>query len=245
MRHRHLANCNGTPTEHRGFVTWAQCDCRARVGWSIIGARNLQPRAPMKFIKSTLFTGFLILLPVLLLWLALGEIFQLLVALIGPIVPLLPEGLLSGTHLPGILAAIVLVVAAAIVGLIARSTIATLFGAAFERSVLAKLPMYPMLKSLSESFLDVSSSNFRPALVMAADGSATPCYLVEDSADGSATVMLPWSPTSFAGSVRIVPRHSLRLLHCSLMEFSRALSLMGVGVSSCVEQGPQARQPTD
>jgi uncharacterized membrane protein len=198
----------------------------------------------MKAIKSTLLTGFLILLPLLLLWLALGQIFQLLVALVDPIVPLLPKAFFSGTHLPGVLSAVLLFIAAAIVGLIARSALAGVVGAAFERSVLAKLPMYPMLKSLSESFLDVNSSNFRPALLMADDGSAAPCYVVEECADGLVAVLLPWSPTSFAGLVKLVPRQSLRLLHCSLMDFSRALGLMGVGVSGCVQQGPQDRAST-
>ena len=196
----------------------------------------------MRFIKSTIMAGFLILLPLLLLWLALGQIFQLLVALVDPIVPLFPQEFFSGTHLPGMLAAILLFIAAAIVGLISRSAVAGLFGAAFERGVLAKLPMYPMLKSLSQSFLDVNSANFRPALVMAEDGSATPCYVVEECADGSVAVLLPWSPTSFAGTVRLVPRHSLRPLHCSLMEFSRVLSLMGVGMSGCIQQGPSERR---
>jgi uncharacterized membrane protein len=193
----------------------------------------------MKFIKSTILTGFLILLPLLLLWLALGQIFQLLVALVDPVVPLIPSGFLAGTHLPGILAAILLFIGAAIVGLIARSTVAGVLGAAIERGVLEKLPMYPMLKSLSESFLDANSSNFRPALLTADDGSALPCYVVEECGDGFVAVLLPWSPTSFAGTVKLVPRHSLRLLQCSLMEFSRVLSLMGVGMSGCVQPRPQ------
>jgi len=197
----------------------------------------------MKFIKSTILTGFLILLPLLLLWLALGQIMQLLVALVDPIVPLLPQAIFSGTHLPGVLSALLLLIAAAIVGLVARSGVAGAIGTAFERSVLAQLPMYPMLKSLSEGFLDVKSSNFRPALLMAEDGSAAPCYVVEECTDGSVAVMLPWSPTSFAGSVRIVPRRSLRLLNCSLMDFSRVLGLMGVGVDDCIRQGQEAPNP--
>jgi uncharacterized membrane protein len=76
---------------------------------------------------------------------------------------------------------------------------------------------------------------------MADDGSAAPCYVVEECADGLVAVLLPWSPTSFAGLVKLVPRQSLRLLNCSLMEFSRALGLMGVGVSTCIQQAPQDR----
>jgi uncharacterized membrane protein len=199
----------------------------------------------MKFLKSTIVTGLLILVPLLLLWLALGEIAGLLKAMVDPILLVLPSRFFSETFAPGVLAAIVLMVAAFIVGLVSRSRGITRMGASLERSVLAKMPVYGMFKSLSESFLDARSSNFRPALVVAEDGSATPCYVVEECPDDSAAVLLPWSPTSFAGSVKIVPRRSLRLLRCSLQEFSRALGLMGVGIGSCVAQELLAGAPAD
>jgi uncharacterized membrane protein len=188
----------------------------------------------MKFLKSTMVTGLLVLVPLLLLWLALSEIAGLLMAMVDPILLMIPTKFYSDVFAPGVLAAMVLLATAFIVGLVSRSRGITRMGATLERNVLAKMPVYGMFKSLSESFLDARSSSFRPALVVADDGSATPCYVVEDCPDDSAAVLLPWSPTSFAGSVKIVPRRSLRLVGCSLQEFSRALGLMGVGIGSCL-----------
>ncbi|MDH4106369.1 MAG: hypothetical protein OEV39_09685 [Gammaproteobacteria bacterium] len=199
----------------------------------------------MKFLKSTLVTGLLVLVPLLLLWLALGEIAGLLMAMVDPILLVIPSKLYSGVFAPGVLAAVVLLATAFIVGLVSRSRGITRMGAGLERSVLAKMPVYGMFKSLSESFLDARSSNFRPALVLADDGSATPCYIVEECPDDSAAVLLPWSPTSFAGSVRIVPRSRLRVLGCSLQEFSRALGLMGVGIGSCIGKELRDEAPID
>ena len=199
----------------------------------------------MKFLKSTIVTGLLVLVPLLLLWLALGEIAGLLMAMVDPLLMVFPDKFFSGAFAPGVLAAMVLLATAFIVGLVSRSRGITRMGATLERSVLAKMPVYGMFKSLSESFLDARSSNFRPALVVAEDGSATPCYVVEECPDDSAAVLLPWSPTSFAGSVKIVPRRSLRMLGCSLQEFSRALGLMGVGIGSCIAREPQDRAAAD
>jgi hypothetical protein len=93
-----------------------------------------------------------------------------------------------------------------------------------------------MLRSVSNSFLDSDSATFVPALLVQSDGSSDPCYIVEEFGDGMATIMLPWSPTSFAGSIKIVPVSSLQRLECSFDEYSRALGLMGVGVSNCVQR---------
>jgi uncharacterized membrane protein len=109
-------------------------------------------------------------------------------------------------------------------------------GLSFEKNVLEKFPIYSMLRSVSNSFLDSDSATFVPALLVQSDGSSDPCYIVEEFGDGMATIMLPWSPTSFAGSIKIVPVSSLQRLECSFDEYSRALGLMGVGVSNCVQR---------
>jgi uncharacterized membrane protein len=59
--------------------------------------------------------------------------------------------------------------------------------------------------------------------------------------DGRATVLLPWSPASFAGSIKVVQQSDLEFLSCSLDEFSRSLSQLGVGVEECMLQGPEEK----
>jgi uncharacterized membrane protein len=51
---------------------------------------------------------------------------------------------------------------------------------------------------------------------------------------GMATVLLPWSPASFAGSIKVVPESQLEILSCSVDEYSRSISFMGVGVAECL-----------
>jgi uncharacterized membrane protein len=193
-------------------------------------------RATMNFMKTTILGGLFILFPLLLFYLAIMEIAQVMVAMAEPIAELFPAGFFDKAYLPGILAAILLTLVAFLCGLLARSKLFKKLGASFERSVLQKLPMYSMLKSLSAAFLDSESTSFSPALVENDDGSSDPCYIVETHADGRVTVLLPWSPTSFAGSIKIVRSTAIRKLNCSLDEFSQSLSLMGVGVVDCINR---------
>lgn len=190
----------------------------------------------MNFIKTTLFRGILILFPLLLLFLALNEIAGLLMALVDPIADLFPPGYFEGAYLPGVLAALIIAISAFVCGLVAGAGFVQRLGLAFERNVLDKVPMYTMLKSISSAFLDAESSDFAPAMLGKRGSSQEPCYIVEEHGDGLATVMVPWTPASFAGSIKIAPVDELQKVDCSLDEFSRSISLMGVGVADCMRK---------
>ena len=60
----------------------------------------------MIFIKTTLFGGLLILLPLMLLWLGLQEIAGLLIAMATPIADLFPKGPFEDLAAPGLIAAL-------------------------------------------------------------------------------------------------------------------------------------------
>ena len=122
-----------------------------------------------------------------------------------------------------------------IVGLFVRSDWLSRIGDAFERNVLLKIPMYNMLKLISASFTKTDTSAFRPALIRSADGGVDPCYIIERHDNGLATVLLPWSPASFAGFVKVVSADSLLELACTLDAFSMSPTLMGAGVESCLK----------
>ena len=190
----------------------------------------------MKFIKTTLYGGFLVLFPLLLFFLALNEIAGLLMALVDPIADLFPPDYFDDAYLPGVLATLIIVIVSFLLGLLARATLIRRLGAAFERNVLEKIPMYTMLKSISSAFLDAETSSFTPALLGKTGGSQEPCYIVEEHGDGLATVMVPWTPASFTGSIKVAPVDELQKVNCSLDEFSRSISLMGVGVGDCMSR---------
>lgn len=193
----------------------------------------------MNFFKTTVAGGFLILFPILLLYLGLAEIAGLLVAMAEPIAELLPASTFKNVNLPGVVAVILILLMSLVLGLLMRSDWMRRLGTAVEKAILYKLPMYKMLKTVSEAFMSTDSSAFRPAMVKSPGGGGEPCYVVELHNDGLATVLLPWSPASFAGVIRVVPANELQQLDCSLDDFSLSLSHMGVGVETCIHKNTQ------
>ena len=192
----------------------------------------------MNFIKTTLLGGLFILLPLMLLWLGLQEIAGLLIAMATPIADLFPKGPFEDLAAPGLVALLLIVAVSFVLGLAARSYLLIRVGRQIENSVLEKLPMYRMLKTMSGALIDSDTSEVVPALVKDGAGGGDPCYVIEKHKDGRATVLLPWSPASFAGSIKVVQQSSLEIVPCSLDEFSRSISQVGVGVEDCLTARP-------
>lgn len=193
----------------------------------------------MNFVKTTLLGGLFILLPLMLLWIGLMEIGGLLISLATPIadlfiVRLFPEGTFDKLATPGVVALILIVAMSFVLGLLAKSAWLRRVGESIENSVLNKIPMYGMLKTISGAMVDNDKSDVCAAIVSDERGGGDPCYVMEMHNDGRATVLLPWSPASFAGSIKIVQQSDLEILSCSIDEYSRSLSQMGLGIEKCI-----------
>jgi uncharacterized membrane protein len=192
----------------------------------------------INFIKTTLLGGLFILLPLMLLWLGLKEIAGLLIAMATPIADLFPTGPFEDLKAPGLVAVLLILGVSFVLGLASRSYLLTRIGRQVENSILDKVPMYRMLKIMSGALTDSDTSEVIPALVKDGAGGGEPCYVIEKHKDGRATVLLPWSPASFAGSIKVVQQSTLETVPCSLDEFSRSISQVGVGIEDCLTVRP-------
>lgn len=190
----------------------------------------------MQFLKSTLMTGLYVLLPLLLLWLGLREIGGLLAAMAEPIADMFPSRYFDDLKWPGIVAAILIVATSIVIGTLAKLPFIASLAHKIETSVLYRVPMYRMLKIISSSLVKPERSQVCPAVIKDDAGGGDPCYVMEHHKNGMATVLLPWSPASFAGSIKVVPASRLQYLGCSVDEYSRSISFMGVGVEECLAQ---------
>ena len=158
----------------------------------------------MQFLKSSLLTGLYVLLPLLLLWLGLREIGGLLAEMAEPIADMFPSRYFDDLKWPGVVAAILIVAASIVVGTLAKLSFVAKLAGHFETKVLYRVPMYRMLKIISSSLVKPERSDVRPAIVKDDAGGGDPCYVMEQHDTGMATVLLPWSPASFAGSIKVV-----------------------------------------
>ena len=182
--------------------------------------------------------GFFVLLPLMLFILLLDELFGLVVALATPIADLFPKGMFEPIDTPVLLAVFLILMASFFFGLAMRLVYLRRLGSWIERTLLKRMPIYSAVKRLSQGLLGGEAENaFLPAVMTSSEGEREIVYLIEDHHDGEATVLVPWAPAAFAGSVTIVQCSRLEMMDANLDSASRALSHWGVGVQELLGKG--------
>jgi len=196
-----------------------------------------------KFLKSAIVNGLVILIPLVLLFLAIKEIFSMMVGIATPIADLFPAGTFDHVRETEIIAVLLIAGAAMILGLLSKVKAGRAVGRGIEKYALNKVPMYRMLKSLVGAFLNLESEDsFKPALFENGTGGLEPCYVIEDRGRPRVVVLVPWAPTAFAGSVKLVPRESVHYLSVTLDEFSLSLTHLGIGMSELLPEENSNKQ---
>ncbi|MDH3572247.1 MAG: DUF502 domain-containing protein [Desulfobacteraceae bacterium] len=191
----------------------------------------------IEFLKTTALGGLFVLLPVLLLYLLLSEALGLIVALATPIADLFPKGTFDEINHPVAMGLILIMGVSFVIGLALRSENGRRLGRWIERTVLDRLPVYKALKSLTSGFTEAGKDGaFKTAVLNFPAGEREIVYIVEDHGNGYLTVLQPWAPTAFSGSVKVVNQDRLEILDANIGDVSRALSHWGVGVRELLEK---------
>jgi len=198
----------------------------------------------LEFLKTSIVGGLFVLLPLLLLYMLLAELLQLVVSLATPIADLFPKGTFDKLNAPVLLALILIVGASFLFGLALRSINLRRLGLWIERAMLGRLPLYNAVKSLSRGLVGAKEEGvFRPAVLHSPDGSREIVYVIEDHGNGQVTLLIPWAPASFTGTVKIMGSDRIEMLDASLGDTSRALSQWGVGVRDLLAKDRTAVDP--
>ncbi len=199
-----------------------------------------------QLLKSALFRGLLILLPILFLIIILKEFVALIIGLATPIADLLfPASVIESIPQTEILAALLIVITALIIGVVSTLPFAAGAGRFLEQRTVEKLPVYRPLKSLLHALLGSEHSDaFKPALLTNDSGVAEPVYVIEDKGGPRVVVLVPWTPASFAGALKLVPREQLQMLDLTLDQFSLCIAHYGIGMSDLLAEAGDATKET-
>ncbi len=185
-----------------------------------------------KFLKTCLLGGLVVLLPLLLFYLLFSELMEIIVALATPIADLFPEDTFDKISDPLVIAILLLMGTSFIFGLALRSRRLARIGSLLEQTTFMRLPLYKAVKQLSKGLVGAESDNaFNSGLLEADDGTTELVYIIEEHSDGKLTILVPWAPAGFAGSVKVVSAGRVTRLSASVGDASRVISQWGVGMS--------------
>ena len=184
----------------------------------------------VEFLKTSLVGGLFVLLPLVLFYLLLSELLQVVVVLATPIADLFPKGTFDRVKMPVVIGIILIVGASFLFGLALRSVSLRRFGLWIERTLLDRLPLYNAVKRMGRGLLGAQEdSAFRSGVFTSPNGEKEIVYVIEDHGDGQMTILCPFAPASFAGSVKIVSADRIEILEASFGDASRVIAHWGVG----------------
>ena len=161
---------------------------------------------------------------------------DLAVVFATPLADLIPGRLFDHQKFPGLVAVGLILLVSFFFGTLMLSAWAKGVGRGLESRLFMPLPGYSAIKALTRSMTTNDEKAFRPALLEVGVGQKQFAYVVEDHDDGWMTVLLPLSPSSMAGSVRVVQRDQIELLSVKMSKVSEVLTHWGVGSGEILEK---------
>jgi uncharacterized membrane protein len=190
-----------------------------------------------KFLKNAFLRGLVILIPVVLIYLALRELLEVMIASATPIADLIPTEWINRDDPEKLVALVLILLAAMILGLIWTARPTRRAAEWLETRSLDHLPMYRIMKSLVGAMLDLDDEDaFKPACWHHDDGSLEPVFVIGEHGKDMLVVMQPWTPTPFAGAIRVVQRSQVEMVPVTLDEYSLALTHFGLGLSEALQK---------
>ena len=111
-----------------------------------------------------------------------------------------------------------------------------------ERSVLAKMPAYVLVRDLTQQLAGQGRENAWKPAVVEMGGGLMLAFIIEELADGRYTVFVPGVPSPVRGSVYVLGRERVRPLDASFAQTVHALSRWGSGVGNLVSPTSSARR---
>ena len=189
-----------------------------------------------KYAFSRIVDGFLILLPFLLTYLMMGQLFDAMLALATPIADLLPKGAFTSELALRLEAAGLLVIGCFLVGLGMRTDAAKRFGKWIEETFFNRIPPYVILRNLAGrlSGRDVPNQ-LQPALIRTDPGTELLGFIVEEHAGGKFTVLVPLAPMPGVGTLRIVSREKIQRLDAPMKDALGAILNWGAGTEALLK----------
>ncbi len=191
----------------------------------------------LDFLLTTFVTGFLIILPLLLSYLVIGQLLDILLLLTTPLHDFLKIGGMSEELSDRLITIIVLILICLLIGIANKKSLFIGIGNWIEAKFLNYLPLYKMLRNLSTNLSDNQIPEyFQPALIEMVEDIQFLGFIVEEHKDGKLTIFVPMSPTPGVGMIQIVNSNKVQIINAPMKNAAICVLDWGHGVESLVSQ---------
>ena len=183
------------------------------------------------FLKTTLMGGTLVVLPIVVLLIVFNWLYQFIADKIKPVTYIMSETARLQEFYASIAALLLIVLSFFIVGIILKTKIGRFAFDSFERKVLAKLPLYKIIKDTTEQFVGSEKMLFKHVALVNIWGNDTrmTAFITEEHDDGSFTVFVPSGPAPTAGFIFHVAADKVQKLNYPVYKAMKTILSLGAG----------------
>ncbi len=179
----------------------------------------------IKFLKTTLVGGSLVVLPVWIIVLLLLKGVKHALGILQPIVELVPKSFIHENFV----ALVLLLVICFATGLLMKSSLGQRIGRWLKQHLLEPIPGYALVHGLARQFSgNTEEQTFQPALVEIEEA-LVPAFIVEKHTSGQFIVFVSSSPTPMAGAIYILPPERVHPVDVPLTQAMGSITRWGAG----------------
>jgi uncharacterized membrane protein len=183
----------------------------------------------IEFIKTSAIGGLVVIVPMAILTIVIGDTFKKLIEVTKPLTEHMPFGPLTNSILAVLAVAVLIIAIFFLAGLLLNTFWGKVAKNWFETKIFERIPMYSTVKGLTQRFAGIESSDFPVAEVdLYGSGSRVLGIVIEQLPDGRLMVFTPLSPLVTVGQLNIVPNNCVKELDASLPDTITCISKMGL-----------------
>jgi uncharacterized membrane protein len=184
----------------------------------------------IEFIKTTAIGGLIVIVPITFLILVFTQVLNIVAGLTNTIAGFLPFD-------PPVNAAAILAVAifgvvliCFLTGLILQTGPGNALRNWLSRNIAERLPMYGMLRNLTQRFVGMEGTQFALAEINLYGSEARLLgFIVETLPDDRYAVFVPQAPIATIGHIYVLPKSNVHQLNASMADAVNAITQWGVG----------------
>lgn len=198
----------------------------------------------MKLVRTTATGALVFILPLGIIAFFVGKIVNAAQTLVEPISKQLPIKTVAGVSATIMVALLGIILVSFLAGLFAQSRIARDVVHQMEALLLGRIPVYGLLKSLSNDMISPDEAADHPVVLVRLNEAWRIGILIGPAAEGThSVVFLPSSPAPQSGEVMIVENQRLQDAGIPLAKAFSALSARGMGLGELVRLEKAAPSP--
>ncbi len=182
------------------------------------------------FIRTTLFGGFLIVLPIIVLIFVLKWFFDFLTSYIRPITNILIETTNIERVVASLIAIAIMLIIFFIVGLIVQTKIGKIFFEFMEERFLKRVPLYKIIKETVIQLFGGEKILFKGVALVRPFGNDTLITaFITDQIDDYYTVFVPSAPAPTGGYIYHIHKDNVTIIDYPVEEAMRTVLSLGAG----------------